>query len=230
MRLGIVASLMVLSGIPFSVQAQPNRNSAAVENQAAYMARCRSETIARYPNARPQADAICQSNWTQIVTAGPMADAVLLVVPQPGATFDPAQARARLTMVRWAARAQQGTVASGKLNDVDVGVTRMPALGLTFSWFKDGDTIPFNLEEALRVRGTVLTMIACLAFGSSEDTRIYRVAASGKSPFALTIARREAAVASQSSDFSAATDFSGRMPTLAALRRDGSEWTPNCPQ
>jgi hypothetical protein len=103
-------------------------------------------------------------------------------------------------------------------------------LGATLRWFKDGEPIPFNLEEALRVRGVALTMIGCLAFGAAEDTRVYRAAVTGKAPFALTIARREAAVASQSSDFSAVADFSGRMPTLAQLKRDGSEWTPACPQ
>lgn len=79
------------------------------------------------------------------------------------------------------------------------------------------------------VCGAALTLIACQAFGAAEDTRISRVAASGKSPFMLTIGRREAAVASQSSDFSASSDFSGQAPSLAALRRDGGEWQPTCP-
>lgn len=230
MRVPCLALLMALSGIFVLVEMQPKLSAAVAENLAAYAARCRSETIARYPNARAQADSICQTNWTQITAAGPMADAVLSVAPIPGTAFDPAQARTRLTAVRWAARARQGTVASGTLNDIDVALTRMPVPGLTFSWFKNGETIPFNLEDAIRVRSAAVAMIACQAFGSAEDTRVYRVTPAGNAPFALTIARREAAVASQSSDFSVSTDFSSRMPSLAELRRDDSEWTSTCPQ
>ena len=95
-------------------------------------------------------------------------------------------------------------------------------------WFKEGEPIPFNLEEALRVRGVSLTMIGCLAFGSSEHTRVYHAVTAGKSPVVLSIAARTAAVASQSSDFSVTVEFSGRMPTLASLRADGSEWQAVC--
>ena len=226
----ILALVAVLSIVPGAAQAQGSAGVALVENEAAYLVRCRNETIARYPEVRAQAESICQSNWTQVVAAGPMANAFLTVAPRQGVAFDPAAVRMALPPVRWAANPDQGTVASGRLGDVEVAVTRMPAPGVTVRWFKNGETIPFNLEEALRVRGAALTLIACQAFGAAEDTRIYRVAASGRSPFVLTIGRREAAVATQSSDFSASSDFSGRVPSLAALRRDGNEWQPTCPQ
>jgi hypothetical protein len=202
---------------------------ARVEEQAAYVTRCRNETIARFPNARAQADTICQSNWSQIMAAGPLADAILVVAPAQGMAFNPVTVRTALASVQWSARPEQGSVVSGRLGDLDVVVTRMPTPGVTLRWFKNGEPIPFNLDEAFRVRGAGLTMIACLAFSSAEDTRVFRVTASGKSPFVLTIARREAAVASQSSDFSASTDFSGTMPSLAVLRRDGSQWQQACP-
>jgi hypothetical protein len=226
----VLAFLAALSSTDTAAQAQPNGATTLVENQAAYLERCRNETIARNPNVRAQANSICQSNWTQIVAAGRMADSILTIAPRPGIAFDPATVRTTLSSAQWAARPEQGSVASGRLGDLDVLATRTPSLGATFRWFKEGDVIPFNLEEALRIRGSALTLIACLAFGASEDTRIYRVTVPQKAPFALTIARREAAVASQSSDFSAAVDFSGRMPSLAQLRRDGSEWAPACPQ
>lgn len=229
MHRSILALVAVLSIVSGAAQAQGSADIGLVENEAAYIARCRNETIANYPAALAQADSICQSNWTQIVVAGPMANAILTVAPRQGVAFDPASVRVALSSVRWAASPDQGTVVSGRLGDVDVAARRMPAPGVTFQWFKNGETIPFNLEEGLRVRGAALTLIACQAFGAAEDTRIYRVAASGKSPFMLTIGRREAAVASQSSDFSASSDFSGQVPSLAALRRDGSEWQPTCP-
>jgi hypothetical protein len=229
MRWALPAFLIALS-LPAVAQPQPRAATPLIENEAAYLARCRRETIAQYPNARAQADSICTSKWTQIVAAGPLAEAILAAAPATGTRFDPVSLRAKLTSVRWAARAQPGAVLSGKMGDIDVGVTGTPQPGISFHWFRDGDTIPFDLPEALRVRGAVLAMIACQSFGSSEGTRIYRVTLPAKSPFALTIAAREAEVASQSSTFAALTDFGGQMPTLATLRKDGGEWAPVCPQ
>ena len=209
--------------------AQPASGVRLVEGEAAYLSRCRSETAARYPNLGPQTNSICQSIWSEIVSAGPMADAIVTAMPRQGVAFDPSAVRSALPSIRWAGTPAQGRVASGRLSDIDVAVTRVPAPGLAFMWFKEGEPIPFNLEEALRVRGVSLTMIGCLAFGSAEQTRVYGAGAAGKSPAVLTIAARTAAVASQSSDFSVSVDFSGRMPSLASLRADGSEWQASCP-
>jgi hypothetical protein len=230
MRGRILALLAAMTTVPMDTQAQPNSGIALVESHAAYLARCRGETIARNPDMRAQAEAICQSNWTQIDAAGSMADAILTVAPREGVAFVSAAVRTMLPSVQWTARPEQGSVASGQLADIGVIVTQIPAPGITFRWFKNGEPIPFNLQEALRVRGAAATMIACLAFGSAEDTRVYRMTPAGKAPFALTIASRSAAVASQSSDFTATTDFSGHIPTLAELRGDGSEWEGACPQ
>src|SRR5262249_53634622 len=142
--------------------------------------------------------------------------------------FDPKSARTHVASVKWGAN-KKGYTAFGQLGDVAVGVTSKPTLGVTFSWFKEGTPIPFDLEGALRVRGVTLSMIGCLSFGAGESSRVYQATAANKAPFALTVAAREAAVASQSSDYSATADLSGKTPTLAALKRDGSEWTAKCP-
>jgi len=184
-----------------------------VENQAAYVARCKRETIAAYPRAN--ADSICVSKWDQVVASGPMADAILALAPAPGAAFAPAGVRAPAAALR----------------GMTIAATRPPIPpGVTISWFRNGEPIPFNLEDALRVRGATLATIGCMQFGAGEGSSVYRVTVPGKAPFALTIARREAAVASQSSNYGATTDFSGRMPTLAGLRRDGNDWMAACPQ
>lgn len=221
-------ALLLLSFIP-SAAAPSGRSVPLIENQAQYISRCRAETIAQYPNAQAQADSICRTNWDLILAAGPMADAILSAAPAPGMPFTPASARAQLTSVKWAARAVQGRVASGTLGDVEIGLTQNPAR-LTLDWFRAGEPIPFNLQEALHVRGATLALIACQSFGSSEGTRVYRVSANGKAAFALTVVTLEAAVASQSSTYGARVDFSGAMPSLAALRKDGSEWSAKCPQ
>lgn len=198
-----------------------------VESQVSYVARCKRELIAAEPRARAQADSICQSNWGMIVAAGPLADTLLALAPAAGTHFEPMAAKARATGVRWAPRAAKGQSAAGKVGETTVVLKPASA---ELGWFKNGDTIPFNLEQALRVRGVAPVMIGCLAYGAAESTSVYRVAPAGKAPFVLTVARREAAVASQSSDYNVTADFSGRPNTLATLRRSGDEWAPTCPQ
>jgi len=118
--------LAALPAAPLTAQAQPSGETALVENQVAYLARCRNETITRNPSARAQADSICQSNWSQIAATGRMADAILTAAPRQGSIFDPAAVRTALSSVQWAARPEQGTLASGRLGDLDVLITRMP--------------------------------------------------------------------------------------------------------
>jgi hypothetical protein len=202
--------------------------AALVEDEAAYLARCRQETLVQIPSAKAQVDSICSSKWDMVVETGPIADAVLAFVPESGATFDPKTAPAQVTAVKWGAK-KKDYVSFGRLGDVAVGVVRKPVLGVTFSWFKQGTPIPFDLEGALRVRGVALSMVGCLSYGIGEGSRVYRATAAGKEPFALTIAAREAALASQSSDYSAIADLSGKTPTLATLKGDGSEWAARCP-
>ena len=88
---------------------------------------------------------------------------------------------------------------------------------------------PFDLPEALRTKGAKVTMIGCFAMGAGEGGSAYRIAAPGRTPFAVTISFREAAVASQSSTFGAVADYSARLPTLAVLARGGNEWHASCP-
>jgi hypothetical protein len=200
------------------------------EDQAAFTTRCKRETLAQMPNAAAQVDSICGSRWDMVMATAPIADAVLALAPAPGAGFDPVGSAGRLTTVRWAATPVTGQVKSGHLRDVDVGIISKPAPGATFTWFKNGEPIPFDLEEALKVRGATLAMIGCLSYGAGEGGRVYQVNAPGKAPFVLNVAFRSAAVASQSSDYNATAEFGGQPPTLAALRKDGSEWTATCPR
>lgn len=204
--------------------------TARAEDRAAFMTRCKREVVAAYAGAARQADSICGSKWDMVTASNGMVDALLAAAPAAGARFDAAAVRRDLTSVRWRAKADAGQAASGQLRDIAVGLTSTPMPGMSLSWFKNGEPIPFELEEALRVRGASVTMIGCFAMGAAEGGRIWRVAMPGKAPFALTIAFREAAVASQSSDYNASADFSGRLPTLASLRRDGNDWQASCPQ
>ncbi len=211
-------------------------NASAHENRAAFMVRCKRETIAAYAGAARQAESICSSKWDMVTATAAVADALLSATPAAGARFDVPTARKSLPNVRWRARPAQGQVASGLLSggeagNVEFGLTTAPAPGAAVSWEGgQGELIPFELQEALKVRGATLTMIGCLDYGAAEGGRVYRVNAPGKAPFALSIYFRSAAVASQSSSFGASTDVGTRLPTLASLRSDGSEWQASCPQ
>ena len=200
----LAAAFVAASG---AACAQP---AAPVQTQAAYAAQCAHDFIAQYPNARAQAGSICASQWEQVVAAGPMADALIAAAPATGARFDPAAARAAVQGLR----GYETNVAPARL---------------TVSWRRNGEPIPFRLEDALRARGATVAMIGCMRLGFGEGSSVHRVTAPGKTPFNLTISSREAAVASQSSDFSADAAFAGAAPTLAQLQRDGMEWTPACP-
>lgn len=184
------------------------------------MARCKRETIAQDARAAKQAESICKSKWHMVTRSTPMANVLLALAPALGARFDAAAAKGKLTTVRWRAKSNKGHVATVKLGDVDVGVTSAPSQGVNFIWYKDGETIPFELPEALKTRGAALTMIACLDLGASEGGRVYRVDTAGKAPFALTINFREAAVAGQSSNF-AATDAYLRSRACGAMALNG---------
>ena len=94
--------------------AQPTSDGRLAEDQAAYIARCRSETTARYPNAGPQANSICQSIWSQIVSAGPIAEAIVAATPRQGVAFNPSTVSAALPSIRWAGTPAQGSIASGR--------------------------------------------------------------------------------------------------------------------
>lgn len=184
------------------------------EGQAAYTARCQGELATQTPPIpRQQVASICSSRWDQIVATGPMADALLAVAPATGAAFNAGAARAGM----------------GPLPDFAVTMNPAPA-GVTISWDRNGEPIPFDLEGALQARGATLAMVGCMWFGYSENTKVYSVSAPGKAPFGLIIAARNAAVASQSSSYGATADFSGRLPTLAALNKRGEEFTATCPQ
>lgn len=209
----IAAASVVACSQPAPAQAQGGANAAQTEDEAAYMARCRRETLAAYPGAAAQVDSICASTWEQVIAAGPMADVILAVAPAPGGAFNTADARTRAASLRG-----YETVVGGSA----------PA-ALLIQWFRNGEPIPFNLEDALRVRGATVAMIGCQSFGAGEGSRLYRIDAAGKAPFALTVSFRNAAVASQSSDFAASADYSGRIPTLADINRREQAFEATCP-
>lgn len=228
----IASFLTVGWGGPAPQAAQAGEAQAsAVESESAFLERCTRETIASNPQSKAWARDTCEQTWTNVVAAGPMADTILAAEPATAGPVDLASLSARLEQVRWGGRAASPTVAAGRLGDLDVSISRTPAQ-LAFTWARDGDLVPYDLEQALRGRGATLTLVGCQSYGGRFDVvRAYRVTAPGRAPFGLQVYSMNAAVAGSYATFNAYADLSGQPPTLARLRTDPkTEWAAACPQ
>lgn len=219
-----ITLILTLCGLPAS--AQPAKPAAGGE-QAAFTARCVREMVAANPRAKGWAADECKQNWDRVVAAGPMADAILAAAPQTAGPADVRTLPARLPMVRWAARPQGTLAAQGRLGKLDVQLERKP--GLNFYWAAAGEPIPYDVLAALGGRGAEVRMIGCTMLGVGEAAKTYRVILPGRAPFGLGLYDRMAPTANANSFYNVSLDLSGRVPTLAQLRRDGSEVTPTCP-
>lgn len=201
---------------------------AAQATQADYVARCTRDMIAQNPQASRWAPDQCDQQWAMVVAAGPMAEAAVAAAPVSGAA-DPAALRTHLTTIRWDARPEGTLIASGRLGqDVSVQVDRNGPT-LNFFWSGTGEPIPYNIVDALRVRGAEVSMIACYSLGGGENTEAYRVLAPGRAAFAMSIYHRDAPTANADAFYNVGVGLSGQVQTIAQLRRDGNEWNPTCP-
>lgn len=213
--------------------APPPATAAPREDKAAFAARCRRETIQRYPGGARWADTACQEKWARVTAAGPLADAILALAPErPGQPPTLAETRARLGAVRWQPRPAARTLATGALGKLTVTVTGAAAVDeVAFGWSEVGAEIPFEAIEALKVRGVPVSPIGCLAFGAGESTEVVRVSPPGRAPFALTVHSRAAPTANAWSQYAVSLDPSGKLPTLAGLRARDREtgWLATCP-
>jgi hypothetical protein len=222
-----ISAALVACGQPNSAGSSEASAAQGGEAQADYIARCTREMVAQNPRAGEWAPAQCQQQWEMIAAAGPMAEAILAAVPVSGAA-DPATLRARLTMVRWDTRPEGTLIASGRMGQaLSVQVDR-DGPSLNFYWSAAGEPMPYNIVEALRGRGGEVTMIGCYALGMGENNESYRVVATGRAPFALSVYGRMAPTASANSFYNVGVGLSGEVKTLAQLRREDSTWSATC--
>ncbi len=210
--------------------ARAEAQARAVETQEAFIARCTRETIASNPQSRAWAQSSCEQTWEIVAAAGPLADTILAAAPETAVPADLTALRARLTAIRWSARATPPALANGTLRDLAVSLNRAPP-ALSFAWQSNGQTVPYDLAQALRGRGATLTLVACQSYGGPyEVVRLFRVEAPGKAPFGLSIYAVDAATATSYAAFTASLDLSGAAPTLARARASGGDWAPRCPE
>ncbi|MBU1374336.1 MAG: hypothetical protein KKE02_21690 [Alphaproteobacteria bacterium] len=202
----------------------------ARETEAQFMVRCQREMIAKNPQARKWAADSCKEGWGMAAAAGPLADALIAVATaRTAGPLSLAQIKAATPGVRWSAKPGPGGNGVGALGKFDAAID-MKAGSISFGWSAIGEPPPYDVAEALRVRGVALTLVACQSFGISEQTRIYRMTAAGQTPAALTVANRAAPSASASSFYSAALDVARPPQTLAAIRAKApnDDWTAVC--
>lgn len=190
-----------------------------------FLARCRGEILAAEPNAERWVDEACEERWTAVARSNPMVDALLsLFKTGTPAALDPADVRARAPMVRWRSATE------GQLGPLWVETTRDPSVRLVIGWSATGEPVPYDPAEALRVRGAEVVPIGCYAFGAGESNTVWRVAAPGHVPFALTVYRREAPTGAALSHLTVSVNAERDIPDLAALRAAEPEpdWRPRC--
>lgn len=222
-----VAAALIVLGQSGSAAAQSAGATTPAGPQAEFIARCTRAMVAQNPQAEKWAGDQCKQEWKTVVAAGPMADAILATAPVSGAV-DPATLRARLTMIKWDARPQGKLIASGRLGrPLSVQVDRAGP-SLNFFWGASGAPIPYDLLGALRGRGAQVAMVGCSMLGVGETSKLYRISVANRAPFALSIYDRMAPTANAGSFYNVGVNLSGRVPTLAQLRRDGSEWKASC--
>ncbi|PZQ53473.1 MAG: hypothetical protein DI570_24015 [Phenylobacterium zucineum] len=195
--------------------APPSAAAAPVAGgESAFLARCRRAYVSADASAARWADDACKEDWKKVVASGPAAEFLLAVLSPPGVRLTLPDLRQRTPAVRWAARPAGPTgFASGKLGSLDVSVEgRSTPVSASANWAAVGQPIPYDVVEALRQRGAVLTLASCEKLGAGEGNRVFAGQAPGKAPFALTIDQREAPTASANSYYSASVSLDGRAP------------------
>lgn len=188
----------------------------------AFLAGCRSDLKARYPNmTKANIDSSCVPGWDLVVAAGPMADAVLAAVPaRAGEALTVPALKSRLPQLRWLPVKAAPKTPVARLGALEVTVDGVaPAKAISFHWSSaDGEGLAYDLPGALAARGAKVTPLGCYNFGAAEVTRAYAVTAPGRPPFGVEVSVRTAAMANQQSFQGMSADLTGKVPTLASLK------------
>lgn len=185
-------------------------DSAPVEDEAGFLTRCRGELLEATPQAASWADAHCADKWQLAGHATPMADALLALVPETGGAVT-VDMRARLTAVPWSSATE------GKLGDLTV---TLPASGrISFNWRKQGGEVPYDLIQALRIRGVTLETLGCPQYSGASlgQEKVMLAKAEGRAPFVLTVYGRHAPTGTEYALYDVDADFSGVIPDSTAL-------------
>jgi hypothetical protein len=227
-------------GPPPPPAAEPPPPSAAAggspETQAQFVPRCARERMAKYKGLKESiATSSCQEIWKMAQASMPAANGLLAVGGGAPGPMTQAAVRTAITGagpgVVWGGAVGKGMPASGKIGQWQVQLHGQTLIdNVAYAWAKVGQPIPYDVVEAMKIKGAHLTEVACQNLGGGEGTHVYKVDFAGRPTFGLTVYGREAPTASANSSYSATADLKGPAPTLAALKRtpDGADYQAKC--
>ena len=196
--------LVIVIGVVLAACGQPSgaAGEAAAQGasgEAGFVEACLARYTAQNAQARQWAPEQCAQEWSNVVAAAPIADAILAAL--------------------------DGTPPPRMSSNIDVTIEGRT---VSFSWQAVGEMIPYDAVGALAQRGATPTMIGCTQVGVGEFSKAYSVTREGHPPFQLNIYERTAPTGDAWSTYSVSADLSGRVQTLAQLASDGSDWATTC--
>ena len=210
-----------------------------IEGEAAFLARCREETLRAQPSAASWVGNHCSVQWRKATAAAPMAEAILaLALPEGSTPPSREEARIRLPMVQWSSDGTDGIWHELSVHLPDTGSE------ISFYWQKQGSEAPYNVVDALRLRGVNFRTLGCPQYSGASMGRekVMQAELAGRSPFTLTVYSRPAPTGVEPGLYEVVADFSTAIPDMAALRAgrypggggrafavDPIGWVTDCP-
>ena len=196
-----------------SSSATPARLVVPANAEAGFLAQCRKDYVSRDAGAARWADGQCKEDWRFVVASGPAADVLLAVAPSPGERPSLDLIKQRAAGVRWGTRAHPPFIAVGSLGGLSASVEGkgMPT-AVGFNWTEIGAQIPYDVVNAMRVRGVTLTQMSCEKTGVGEGNRVYAGTAPGRAPFKINIDQRTAPTGNATSYYGVSISLDGRHP------------------
>lgn len=208
--------------------ASVSRNDAVIANgqspraagmdRATFLAQCRRKWLRYDEVARSEVDEICRNNWSGAQALLPLANAVLRLSPEPGASIPTyAQVRAELPPVDWGDEGFGGQIrglnAYVVLGERGDAVRRIALSSIhSGSDMERDDPMVDSLADALLVRGVRISNLAC----TEDGDVISRVDTEGRASFVLEIGSRPQMGGDTS--YWASVFFTSSIPDLATLR------------
>ena len=185
------------------------------ESEAKFLGRCHEEVLHTSSSADTWVDRHCATKWRRAEKSAPMVEAIFAFLPDNDKALSLESAQARLPMVQWSSDGSDG-----KLHDLQV---HLPEAGhsITFHWQQQGGESPYNIIDALRIRGAKLHILGCPNYpGASMGREKVMMVTSedGQSTFLLTVYSRPAPTGIEQGLYQVDVDFSGTIPDMADLQ------------
>lgn len=182
--------------------------------EADFLAQCQGEILSVQPSAAPWVDDHCRTLWSRAVATASMAEVILALMPAAGSgLLSASEARAQLSMVQWSSETT-GTLDEARVDLSDTGSR------ISFYWQQQGMASPYNIIDALRIRGATLRTLGCPQYPGATMGRekVMLAELEGQSSFLITVYTRPAPTGTEQGLYQVDVDFSGEIPGMAALQ------------